>query len=106
MIRRALTALAVAAGAGLCCAAGSLFRVVRLIARVDRVSVWTVLNTRRNLALNAWRADLTPGDRLLFAGVGVAAAAGVLAMPFLRPRLASVSARIGGALAARTTRRG
>ncbi|NUR25306.1 MAG: hypothetical protein HOV83_05560 [Catenulispora sp.] len=106
MIRRALTALAAAAGAGLCCLAGSLFRVARLVARVDRVSLWTVLNSRRNVALNAWRAALTPGDELLFAGVGAAAAAGVLAAPFLRPVLASAPSRIRAALAARTARRG
>ncbi|GAA1951120.1 hypothetical protein [Catenulispora subtropica] len=106
MIRRSLNALAAAAGAELCCAAGSLFRVVRLVARVDRVSVWTVLNTRRNVALTAWRSALTPGDRLLFAGVGVAAAAGVLAAPLLGPLLAASSARIRATLAAHTTRRG
>ncbi|NUR58940.1 MAG: hypothetical protein HOV87_09735 [Catenulispora sp.] len=106
MIRRSLTALAAAAGAELCCVAGSLFHVVRLVARVERVSTWTVLTSRRNLAFSAWRTALTTGDRLLFGGVGVAAAAGVLAAPHLRPLLASAAARIRAALAARTTGRG
>jgi len=106
MIRRPLTALAAAAGAELCCVAGSLFRVVRLVARVDGVSVWTVLNSRRNLALETWKAALTVGDRLLFGAVGLAAAGGVLAAPYLRPALTSVRGRIRAALAARAVRRG
>ncbi|NUP50699.1 MAG: hypothetical protein HOW97_25815 [Catenulispora sp.] len=106
MIRRALTALAAAAVAELCCAAGSLLHMVRLVARVDRVSAWTVLSSRRNLTFSAWRASLTVGDRLLFGGVGVAAAAGVLAAPYLRPALASAAAKIRAALAARTAGRG
>ncbi|GAA2036858.1 hypothetical protein GCM10009839_42420 [Catenulispora yoronensis] len=106
MIRRLPAASAAAVAAVLCCLAGSGFRMVRLIARVERVSVWTVLNTRRSLAFNAWRAALTTGDRVLFGAVGVAAAAGVLAAPYLRPRVASAATRFRAALAARVTRRG
>jgi hypothetical protein len=106
VIRRALTALAAAAGAELCCVAGSLLHTVRLVARVERVSAWTVLASRRNLAFSAWRSALTTGDRLLFGGVAVAAAAGVLAAPHLRPPAAAAAARIRAAFAARTTGRG
>jgi hypothetical protein len=114
VIRRALTALAAAAGAELCCVAGSVFRVVRLIAHVDGVSVWTVLNSRRNLALSTWQAGLGGRDQLIFAAVPVAAAAAFLAAPFLHPRLRRLldplltwpASRIRAALAARTARRG
>jgi hypothetical protein len=114
VIRRTLTALAAAAGAELCCVAGSVFRIVRLIARVDGESVWTALNSRRNLTLTTWQAGLAVRDRLIFAAVPVAAAAAVLAAPYLRPRLRRLlepfltwpASRIRAALAARTARRG
>ncbi|MFL6114805.1 MAG: hypothetical protein ACJ786_26165 [Catenulispora sp.] len=88
--------------------------MVRLIARVDGVPVWTVLNSHRNLALSTWRTGLGPGDLLIFAAVPVAAAAAVLAAPHLPARLRRPltpvltwpASRIRAALAARTTRRG
>ena len=96
MIRRSLTALAAAAAAGLCCAAGSFLHAIRLVAHVQGVSFWTALSSRRNTALTAWRASLTVGDRLLFVAVAVVAAAGVLAAPYLVPTIRRIRTRITG----------
>jgi hypothetical protein len=87
MTRRPLTALAAAAAAELCCVAGSFLHAIRLVAHVDGVPVWTVLTSRRNTALTAWRASLGTGDRLLFVAVAALAAAAVLAAPYVRPHL-------------------
>jgi hypothetical protein len=87
MIRRPLTALAAAAAAELCCVAGSFFHAMRLVAHVEDVSVWSVLGSRLNTVLCAWRSSLTVGDLLLFVAVAVVAAAGVLAGPVLRPAI-------------------
>jgi hypothetical protein len=96
MIRRSLTALAAAAAAELCCVAGSFLHAIRLVAHVEGVSLATVLSSRRNTALTAWRASLTVGDRLLFAAVAVLAAAGVLAWPYLKPTFGRIRTRIPG----------
>jgi hypothetical protein len=96
VIRRSLAALAAAAAAGLCCAAGSFLHAIRLVAHVDGVSVPTVLSSHRNSALTAWRASLTVGDRLLFAAVAVVAAAAVLARPHLKQTLGRIHTRITG----------
>ena len=96
MIRRSLTALAVAAAAELCCVAGSFLHAILLVAHVDGISVWSVLTSRWNAALTAWRASLTVGDRLLFAAVAVVAAAGVLAAPYLKPTFGRFRTRFTG----------
>lgn len=96
MIRRSLTALAAAVAAELCCVAGSFLHAIRLVARVDSVSLLTVLNTRRNTALTAWRSSLTAGDRLLFLAVALAAAGAVLAGPRLKPTFGRIRTRITG----------
>jgi hypothetical protein len=94
MIRRPLTALAAAAAAELCCVAGSFFHSMRLVAHVEDVSVWSVLGSRRNTVLTAWRASLTVGDQVLFVAVAVLAAAGVLAAPVLRPAISRCNAQL------------
>ena len=96
MIRRSLTALAAAATAELCCVAGSFLHAMRLVGHVEGVSLPTVLSSRRNMALTAWRASLTVGDRLLFAAVAVLAAALVLAGPHLLPTFRRIRTRITG----------
>jgi hypothetical protein len=96
VIRRPLTALAAAAAAELCCVAGSFLHAIRLVAHVEGVSLLTVLSSRWNMALTAWRASLTVGDRLLFVAVAVLAAALVLAGPYLKPTFGRIRTRITG----------
>jgi hypothetical protein len=82
-LRRVLPPAAAALAAFAVCVAGSVFRRVRLVARVDDVSVWTALDHRWHMVLTSWRASLTPLDWLLFAGVAALAAGAVAARPVL-----------------------
>jgi hypothetical protein len=82
-VRRALPAAAAALGAFLVCLAGSVFQRIRLVARVDGISLWSALHRRSHMVLTSWQAAMKPQDWLVFGGVAALAAAAVAARPIL-----------------------